>query len=132
MADTGGAGRGGEAKGTRRDWRAGKGSGPRSPSQEVFLPLRPGSGKEERRHPPGPTPCPPILSAGLLGQPSPALWLSLPSQCWPVSLAIWNRFAQYHALSFDFALPVRSQRGWGGSLIRMTKGRGILEEFGES
>ena len=43
----------------------------------------------------------------------PALWLSLPSQCWPVSLAILNRFCSISSPSFDFALPVRSQRGWG-------------------
>lgn len=55
----GSRGRGGEAPGTgRRDWRVGRQSS-RSPGQEeVFLPLRPGSGKEERRHSSGPHPLP--------------------------------------------------------------------------
>lgn len=56
----------GAGGGGRRDRRAGDGAAG-SPGQEVFLPPRPGSGMEGRRHPSGPHPLPahPLLAGPL-------------------------------------------------------------------
>ena len=127
--------RGGEAKGTgRRDWRAGKGSGPGAPARKFSSLSAQALGKRRGGTPPGPTPCPPIpFSWPPRPAQPPALWPSLPSQCWPVSLAILNSFLL--TIIPLFWLRSSSQKperlGWSEGLIRMTRGRGILEEFGE-
>lgn len=74
----GSRGRGGEAPGTgRRECRVGRQSRP-EPGQEVFLPLRPGSGKE-RRPSSGPHPLPAHPSAGREAAQPSASW-AFPSQ----------------------------------------------------
>lgn len=76
----GSRGRGGEAPGTgRRECRAGRQSRP-EPGQEVFLPLRPGSGKE-RRPSSGPHPLPAHPSAGRGGCPAFCV-LGFPFAAW--------------------------------------------------
>lgn len=82
MADTGGAGGG---VGKRRALAGGiaglADTAVPSPGQEVFLPLRPGSGKAERRPSSGPHPLPahPLQPAGEASAASGALGFPLPS-----------------------------------------------------